>query len=294
MCSLATIKQAKINRTTPKIMLDMEQARKEGFQRLEFTGGEPAIRKDIFKLISHARKLGFKDIGIGTNGNMFYYPDLCRRFVDSGLNKICLSLHGHSSKLHNSITRTPGSFEKTISGIKNIVSYPGVMIEAATVATRLNYRYLEDISALLFNELGIKRWSILDLIPEGNAESLYPALSTRLTNLSRVFTKLLKILPKTMLVNFTDFPRCIFPPSAKKSANISFVTAKERDDTGELRGYGAFRIIKIKNSYMDKYKIRSDICNDCRWNKTCAGIWKRYKELYGTDELNAFVKNRRT
>lgn len=289
MCSLATIKQSNINRTTRQILLDIKKGKEEGFERIEFTGGEPAIRKDIFQLIKYANKLGFKEIGVGTNGNIFYYPHLCKKFVKSGLNKICFSLHGHLPKLHNAITRTPGSFEKAIKGIENMLKFPSVKTEVATVISRINYKYLREIF-LIFDSLGITRCSILDLIPEGNANFFYNSLSVRLTDLSKTFLTLSKILPKKIYVNFFDFPLCLFSSSIRERNNICFIAAEARDKIGEQRGYEPTRIKKVKNIYIDKYKVRMSVCNDCNYNQSCGGVWKKYIELYGKDELEGLAR----
>lgn len=290
MCSLQASKQAKINRTTQQLILDIEQGRKNGFEKIEFTGGEPAIRKDIFQLIKYARAKGFKDIAISTNGRMFFYPDVCGMFVESGLSRIYFSLHGHTPKLHDAITRTPGSFEKIVSGIKNMFNYSTVEINISTLILRLNYKYLKEMSYFMFETFGIKNWLLLDLIPEGNSLPLYKGLAVRIADLSKAFCGLPSALPDKACVSLVDFPLCIFPKHIRNSNYFYFITAKEKNKLTAQSNYGATRISKAKDTYSDKYKIKLTICGKCSYRDSCAGIWKRYIELYGGDEIKELAE----
>lgn len=289
MCSLSSFKQSKINRTTNELLLEIKKGKREGFERVEFTGGEPGIRKDIFQLINYARFLRYKEIRISTNGRIFYYSNLCRKFVENGLNRINISLHGNTPQLHNAISRTPGAFEQTIQGIRNIQKYPWVNLEINTVVTRINYKNLNEISSFIFNFLDIPKWTILDLIPDGNALSLYDSLSVKLNHLSKALSDICVILPKQSHISFFDFSFCIFPPSIRNLESISLVGAKEREKI-EQRGYNPTRIKKINNQYVDKYKIKVAVCKNCKFNLQCGGVWKKYVELYGKREISVLAK----
>lgn len=285
MCSLETSKKSEINRTTEEIALEMEKGRKQGFERVEFTGGEPGIREDIFYLIQYADDLGFKEIGISTNGRIFYYPQICRKFVESGLNRVNISLHGHKNRLHDAISRTKGSFEHTLKGIKNIQKFPSVSLEIASVVCRINFEHLKEIGFFIFNSLGIERWIALDLIPDGNALCLYKGLSVRLLDLSDSLVEISQMLSKKSHVSFFDFPLCLFPDFFRESNFVSFIVAKERGEISEQKGYNPTRIGKINNKYTDKHKIRVSVCKNCIFDARCGGIWRRYNELYGDGEI---------
>ena len=59
-----------------------------------------------------------------TNGRMFQYPAFLGTAADNGLDEITFSLHGHTAKLHEGLTRTPGSFDQTVGGIDNMPDLP--------------------------------------------------------------------------------------------------------------------------------------------------------------------------
>src|SRR4030042_3452821 len=91
--------------TTGQAKDELENGIERGCTIVDFNGGEPTIRKDIFELLRYARIVGYRVISMTTNGRMFYYPDFAEKAVKSGLNSIVFSLHGHNSNLHERLTR---------------------------------------------------------------------------------------------------------------------------------------------------------------------------------------------
>ncbi len=77
----------------------IKSARNIGFTRVQFTGGEPLLNKQIVEYVLHAKNF-IKDIGITTNGtNIKIY---IQQLIDVGLNRIHLSLqHESLSKRNN-------------------------------------------------------------------------------------------------------------------------------------------------------------------------------------------------
>ncbi|MBU7019034.1 MAG: radical SAM protein [Theionarchaea archaeon] len=71
---------------------------------VQFSGGEPTIRKDLPEILSKARELGFMQVQIATNGlKMAESPEYCRLLRDAGLNTAYLQFDGV----------TPDVYEKT-------------------------------------------------------------------------------------------------------------------------------------------------------------------------------------
>ena len=91
--------------STDQIIKDLIRGRKEGYERTEFTGGEPTIRKDIILLIQKAKQLGYKDIGINTNGILLSDSKFCLDLITAGLTNITFSLH--ISYIPNPISQIP-------------------------------------------------------------------------------------------------------------------------------------------------------------------------------------------
>lgn len=62
---------------------------------VQFSGGEPTMRKDLFLFIRMAKKMGFKHVQLATNGKKLAGSvEYCRRLVESGLKTVYLQFDG--------------------------------------------------------------------------------------------------------------------------------------------------------------------------------------------------------
>lgn len=85
------------------------------------SGREPAIRADIFEIVKYCKYMGFKKIGVESNGRVFYYKDFCERMVGAGVDFFRIYLFSRHSNVHDAVTKTKGSFTQTLKGIENLL-----------------------------------------------------------------------------------------------------------------------------------------------------------------------------
>jgi len=294
-CIMCTTKPKEKNyrdRNTEDILDDLKKGINQGFRKVEFTGGEPTIREDIFDLVKSAKNLGYKDIALSTNGRILSYNKFTEELIKSGVGRVNFSLYGHNAKLHDAITRTPQSFEQTIQGIKNVQKFPEVTIIINTVVSRLNYQYLTEIGNFLLS-LGINFFNILDLIPDGYGKDFYKTLVVKMNDLSQALNSLESILDKFDLITFFDFPLCLFRSRIRDNPYTTFITAAGREKTFKQVGYRPKRLKKEGEIYKDIHKERIEICENCKFYRECGGIWKDYLDLYGQEGvINLAQKHR--
>ena len=252
--------------------------------KIEFIGGEPTIRKDIFKVVSLAKELGFHSIRISTNGRMYSYYSFCKKISKCGVNSVSFSLYGSNEKIHDAATRTPGSFNNTLAGIKNAIKEKNINeVFVDTVIYKGNYNNIMSIADLLI-ELKVKRWQICDLIPEGVARTLYNGLSVSLNKLNILNTILGKV-SYFDLICFIDFPHCIFSKEIRENNKIKISGLTDRVRTHQM-GYTNERMFFEKHGEFEKkYKIKCENCKNCILNDECGGIWRKYFELFGEEGL---------
>lgn len=108
-------------------------AQKEGFEEVNFTGGEPTIRKDIFELVKFAREAGFSKVSITTNGRMLQYRGFLKKLVETGLTGLSISLHSCKKAVQDALDGVQGSFEQTIAGLRNACSFGGKALDLSTI-----------------------------------------------------------------------------------------------------------------------------------------------------------------
>ena len=112
------------------------------------TGGEPTINPDFFKIVNYINlRFHNSKISLLTNGRRFFYLEFVQKCSSLPWLYYQISLHGHDNKSHDLITQVPGSFEQTVSGIKNLLqnNVDPNKIAIRIVINKLNYNLLENI-----------------------------------------------------------------------------------------------------------------------------------------------------
>jgi MoaA/NifB/PqqE/SkfB family radical SAM enzyme len=83
-----------------------------GVSSIGFSGGEPFLRKDIFKLIQHAKAKGLST-QIATNGFLLNTENITSIF-ESGLDSINISLDSSLPETHKEIRGVTDGFQKDV------------------------------------------------------------------------------------------------------------------------------------------------------------------------------------
>ena len=111
--------------------------RREGFDHVTFTGGEPTAQPLLPAALRAARRLGFRTY-LTTNGGLFAERSYARTVLPL-VDELCLSIHGPDAQVHDASTRTPGSFARATQAFDNIQRYgERVFILTNTVGTVTN------------------------------------------------------------------------------------------------------------------------------------------------------------
>jgi MoaA/NifB/PqqE/SkfB family radical SAM enzyme len=131
----------------------VDQARKMGCHKWSISGGEPMLRPDfpeIFENIT-SKSLSYS---INTNGTLIT-PKIANLMKRKGSKMI--ALYGATAKVHDHITRNPGSFEATMQGFAYLKE-AGVSFIVQLVPMRDNYNQFKAMVSLA-ESLG-SRWKI--------------------------------------------------------------------------------------------------------------------------------------
>lgn len=86
---------------------------------LTISGGEPFLRKDIFQILERARKRGFA-VSLISNGTLIY-GTTARKLRELGVMDVGVSFHAADPALHDRLTGVPGSFERALRGLRNLL-----------------------------------------------------------------------------------------------------------------------------------------------------------------------------
>ncbi|MEM3556117.1 MAG: radical SAM protein [Candidatus Micrarchaeia archaeon] len=279
--------KGKPDKTTVEVKRELHEARRNGVQRITFTGGEPTIRKDIIELVSYAKKLGFEEIFIITNGRMLYYKEFARKLSEAGLTHLLFSLHSPKAKIHDYLTRSPGSFNQTVLGIKNTVEVGGIIVENNTVITKKNYKELPQLAEMLV-ALGVDFYEFILLNPytinsffKDKFEEFVPKVSQVAEYVHRAIDVGIK---SNVWCTAEGIPFCYMKGYEK------YVTELYMAPQRIIIGPGGRYVGDVNKSRREQGKVKASSCLKCKYNSVCEGLWGHYAEHYGTDELKPVVE----
>lgn len=123
-CALCITGQKKSLRPPKLLALDdfkkiIDQLGKWAIQLDLYNWGEPFLNKDVFKMISYAKKA---DLRVELSSNLNYFnPQIAEETVRSGLDRLILSLHGATKKTTQKYMKG-SNFNKVIKNLKLLMA----------------------------------------------------------------------------------------------------------------------------------------------------------------------------
>lgn len=105
--------------------------------RVVLSGGEVLLHKNVFEIMDYCRQ---KDMMILLQSNVILLDDdKIARLKELDLFNVQISLYSTTPQIHDSITKVPGSWEKTTGNIKKLVQYDIPVLISCPVM-KLNYK----------------------------------------------------------------------------------------------------------------------------------------------------------
>ena len=117
---------------------------------LTLTGGEIFLRRDTLDIVRYARDRQFA-VELLTNGN-YISAETAQELARLGISRVQVSIYSADPEVHDRITRTRGSLERTIAGVKALTER-GIKVVAACVVMSINLETHRSVE-ILAEELG--------------------------------------------------------------------------------------------------------------------------------------------
>jgi len=132
-----------------------------------FSGGEPLMRKDLFRLIEEARSKNMRAV-LSTNGTLIN-RETAKKLKTFGLSYVGISLDG-MEKTNDAFRMQKGAFKKAIEGIRNCKE-EGIKVGLRFTINKHNYK---DIPAIMdfIEEEDIPRICFYHLVYSGRGSEL--------------------------------------------------------------------------------------------------------------------------
>lgn len=142
-------------------------------QEVDFTGGEPLMRKDWSLIANQIIKLGI-DVNLITNGLALNH-EMVSLIKRTGISQVGISLDG-LEKTHDKIRGYVGLFQKVVGAIDELNSAE-IPFTVMTTVNELNAQELGDLMDLLISH-SVPKWRLQPLFQLGRVK-LYPHLNLK-------------------------------------------------------------------------------------------------------------------
>jgi len=146
---------------------------------LQFSGGEPTIREDLFELIRMAKELGFRHVEVNTNGlRLAESVEYCRGLREAGMSTVYLQFDGLTPEVYK-FTRGRDLLDVKMRAIENLRK-AGVksIVLVVTLIKGVNDNQLGDIIRFAVKNFDVVRCinvqpvSICGRIPQEEREKM--------------------------------------------------------------------------------------------------------------------------
>ncbi|MBT8495972.1 MAG: radical SAM protein [Deltaproteobacteria bacterium] len=134
-----------------------------GFDRIQFTGGDPLLCRFLPALVERAAEVGIPQIEIYTNG-LALAPSLLAALAPSRPS-FAVSFYSSRAEVHEGITQTPGSHRRTSDAIRRVVE-AGLGIRVGIIAMPENAADVADTVEYV-RELGVESIAVSPMFEVG-------------------------------------------------------------------------------------------------------------------------------
>ncbi len=281
-----------------------------------FTGGEPLLHPDLEAMIRHARRRGL-EVNLVTNGTLAD-PARARSLARAGLRTAQVSIEAPDADLHDDLTASPGSFERTLAGIGSLRA-AGVSVQTNTTVTALNADHAPRMPGFL-KSLGIGRFAMNLYIPSVgplHRPSVGTGASGRSTDVAAdpLFFPYSRIGPVIDAVRaaaraaglvfywYSPTPHCLYNPIARGLGNKScaamdgLLSVSPTGDVLPCSSYpkpmgnllrDGFRAIWFSDGarHFKRKEYAPDACAGCGSFRACQAACPLYWDRAGTTEIH--------
>lgn len=178
--------------TTDEAFQLIDQLTEFGSPILIFTGGDPMMRPDLFKIITYATEKGLR-CSLTPTATALPTLDRLLQAKESGIRRIALSLDAPGPEVHDKFRNVEGSWQRTMD-ILHRAKEAGLSVQVNTTVTKFNVDLLPEMVPFI-EEVGAVQWSVFFMVPTGRAQAKYMISAERHEEVFNWLYDLSKIAP---------------------------------------------------------------------------------------------------
>ncbi len=251
----------------------------QGFRGVTFSGGEVTLLRDLPRILRLARRAGFGEIGIISNGLRLSETDYARELSEAGLSFCCLSVHGDSPRLHDRMVALPGAFVKVLAALENLRGL-GLGIVLNFVLTAENFRSAPDFVERFAGLPGVLEIQLYfphyDGLMALHADALKLRISEAEPVLREAFARARSLGAEERLWVYNASP-CALPGLSSRLRNWEREEESLLVDPQGMSG-GAFLSER-------RERTKNGSCSRCSLDERCLGFERGYVDHFGASEM---------
>ena len=273
-----------------------------GAEEICFTSGEPTTNPRLRQWVNWAKLAGANRISVMTNGRALGYEKYAKTLVAAGMNRFYISIHGHEKKLHESLTRTPDSFEQTVAGIDmvNRLKRYGLELHTSTVLTRRNVPHMGEIYRFL-RAHGVDQVVFNIMQANGRADTYFDQIFppyTEIAATAKAFFDQQGKQERQVMAFLVDIPLCTTTmiPDFNRGYVEAYTHYEPESSSHNVRdtelasrqheGPKGAKLVVLQRADLDEaQRSKRAECKTCRYDSVCEGVWGNYLKRYGWDEF---------
>jgi len=242
-----------------------------GAHSIVFTGGEPTLLRRLPEWVRTCRSLGLvtwiqsNGIRPGTEG---FWDRFEARSGGVRPDHLYLSFHTMRPDRLEALTGVAGTFARKVRAVHE-ARRRGMVVGLNFVATTLNLDELADLPGYVAREFGTDVPVDLSLVaPNGHCRDrmdLIPRIRDAVPWFAAALDAAAKVAVSVQVMEVCGFPPCTMPGHLD-----AFPSARKR----------------IEIAALPPDRVKGPGCASCRLDRFCLGLWRRYAEVHGYDELS--------
>lgn len=257
-----------------EIIKDIDKAKRIKADAFAFSGGEPTLRKDLPQLARYAKSVGLPHIEVQSNGRMYFYKEYCQKLIKNGVNNFVISFHSHIERVHDQIMGVPGTYQQVVQGIKNL-NQLGQSVKINIVLIKLNYAHLEDFVKFLLKNFDMEEIRFDMAMIEGNALKNPKAIIAEMSLVGPHICRAIDLAKDKVGCYVYNMVPCLLP------GHEEYI-----NDLGQLDTILAGPEFEASlDTARRGRRVKAKVCQKCKYNNICDGIWRNYADIFGFNEL---------
>ena len=257
-------------------------ARKAGYRRIGFSGGEALLRRDLPSLVAAARKVGFRAVRLQTNGMKLADAGLARTLARAGLTVCKFTFLSHKAGVHDALTGRAGAFAASLRGLDNMITLR-LSVGVNLLITKSNYKTLPGTLAF-FMRRGVTNFVLIYPIYTGSMLKNYRRDGVPIPAAAPFVEKALALASASGLdgdIKALNLPPCALGRHGDKAVDLykfNTVIYSPRGLTWNL------------DENVAAAREQGRPCAVCALRRRCPGVDKAYVELFGWEGIHAAKK----